>query len=164
MGHSSDATAAGRTLYCELTSNREMGMVITKEPTRAHASLHRTAEVLSRNFIEALARQDFAALAASFSAEARFRALVPRGLREASGGVEASSYFQGWFGAAERIEVVDSSVKRMVDRYHLAWRLRVHDAQGQRLVEQQAYVTERDGQFVVFDLLCSGFRDERPVD
>jgi hypothetical protein len=141
-----------------------MGMVITSGPTQAHSSLDRTAETLGRQFIEALARQDFAALAACFGSEAPFRALVPRGLREASGGTDASRYFQGWFGPAERIDVLDTSVNGMADRYHLAWRLRVHDENGQRVVEQQAYVTERDGQFVAFDLLCSGFRVEPAVE
>ena len=110
---------------------------------------------VNKRSVHALARQDFVDLAACFSPDARFRALVPRGLREASGMEEPAHYFQIWFGAADRVEVLHSSFEPMADRYHLAWRLRVFNVAGQRLVEQQAYATLRDDRFANFDLLCS---------
>jgi len=131
-------------------------MVITSLATTADSQTAGLAE----QFVEALVQRDFVRLAGYFSAETRFRALVPRGLREASTPEEASQYFQGWFGSADRIELVDSRSEPMVDRQHMAWRLRVHDAAGQRLVEQQVYATVHGSKFTAFDLLCSGFRLE----
>jgi TusA-related sulfurtransferase len=132
-------------------------MAIVASETRAAGS---QLDMLARQFVGALVQQDFVQLATYFSPDIRFRALVPRGLREASTPEDASHYFQGWFGAADRIELVEHRNEPMVDRQHMAWRLRVHDAAGQRLVEQQVYATVRDGTFVAFDLLCSGFRLE----
>ena len=131
-------------------------MVIANDAATAGSQAERVAE----QFVGALVRQDFVGLAACFSPEPRFRALVPRGLREASSPEDSSRYFQGWFGAAARIELVERSSQPMLDRQHMAWRLRVHGASGPRLVEQQVYATVRDGRFVEFDLLCSGFRME----
>lgn len=131
-------------------------MAIASETLAASSQL----DALARQFVEALVQQDFVQLATYFSPETRFRALVPRGLREASTPEESSRYFQGWFGSADRLELVERRSEPMVDRQHMAWRLRVHDAAGQRLVEQQVYATVHDGKFAAFDLLCSGFRLE----
>ena len=132
--------------------------------TDSETTADERAQALSSQFTQALVRQDFVALAACFSAETRFRALVPRGFREASGAEEAAHYFQLWFGSADRVDLLDSSIEPVVDRYHLAWRARVHDAAGQRVVEQQAYTTLRDERFADFALLCSGFRIESPAE
>jgi TusA-related sulfurtransferase len=131
-------------------------MVIASQATTTDSPTASLAE----QFVDALVRRDFVQLAGYFSPDIRFRALVPRGLREARTPEEASHYFQGWFGSADRLELIERRSEPMVDRHHLAWRLRVHDAAGQRLVEQQVYATVRDGKFVAFDLLCSGFRLE----
>lgn len=116
--------------------------------------------MIGPQFLSAVAKRDFVSLASCFSDSARFRALLPRGLREATGGSESAGYFQQWFGLADRIELLDSAESAIVDKRHLSWRLRVHDSLGRRLVEQQAYATVRDGQIIEFDLLCSGFRAE----
>ncbi len=113
-------------------------------------------------FLTALTCRDFATLATCFGEDARFRALLPRGLREATGGGEPASYFQQWFGAADQLDLLDSRTDAIADRHHMSWRFRVQDQMGWRVIEQQAFATIRDGQFAEFDLLCSGFRAEDP--
>ncbi len=67
-----------------------------------------SAQDVGDRFLAAVATRDFPALAACFSDDVRLRALVPRGLREASSPEEATGYFQTWFGAADRLEVLDT--------------------------------------------------------
>jgi hypothetical protein len=113
---------------------------------------------VGHRFVEALGARDFSRLASCLAEDVRFRALLPRGLRELSGVNASVSCFEAWFGAADRVELVDKMVSAIADRQHLAWRLRVHDAGGVRLIEQQVYATVVDGRVAVLDLLCSGFR------
>lgn len=110
--------------------------------------------------MHALTGRDFAALAECFSETTRFRALVPRGAREALGAEDATRYFQSWFGAYEQLDVLAAHTDLIGDRHHLTWRLRAHSDSQQRIVEQQAYATVRDEQILELDLLCSGFRTE----
>ena len=113
-------------------------------------------------FLAALAARDFAALASCFADEARFRALLPSGLREATGSAEPARYFKQWFGSADRIQLLDSQFEPIADRHHLSWRFRVHRDAQPHVIEQQAFATIRSGRFVQFDLVCSGFRPEEP--
>lgn len=119
-----------------------------------------TQSSVCERFMEALAGRDFPALAGCFSEAAHFRALVPRGPREAHGAEDATRYFQSWFGSYDRIDVLAARTDLIGDRHHLTWRLRVHGDDQQRVVEQQAYATVRDEQILELDLLCSGFRTE----
>ncbi len=134
----------------------------TPRPTSGSPSRDTEAEAprVGGRFLAALEARDFPALASCFSENARFRALLPRGLREASGAEEPTRYFQGWFGAADRIDVLDGGVDAIGDRQHLTWRFRVRDEAGARVIEQQAYATIREDRIAELDLLCSGFRPE----
>jgi tRNA 2-thiouridine synthesizing protein A len=113
-------------------------------------------------FVNALGERDFPRLSSCLADDARFRALVPGGLREAIGSVEPVRFFQAWFGSADRVEVLDREVGTIADRVHLAWRFRVHDASGVRLIEQHAFISIQDDRIMDLDLLCSGFRCEEP--
>lgn len=116
---------------------------------------------VSDRFLHALAGRDFPALASCFAEDVQFRALLPRGLRTASGVNESTRYFQQWFGAAEHVELLAGSTEAIGDRQHLAWRLRVHGAAGRHVIEQQTFATIRDDRIAALDLLCSGFRSEQ---
>ena len=118
-----------------------------------------TATVTDR-FLDALARRDFPAIADCFSPDAAFRALVPRGLREASGPESSAAWFQTWFGSAHRFVVLETQTEAMADRLHLTWCLRVDKGEGPRLVSQHAFAEVADDRINRFDLVCSGFRPE----
>ena len=102
----------------------------------------------------------FPGLADCFSPDAVFRALVPRGLREASGQEPSAAWFQTWFGSARRFAVLETGSEPMADRLHLQWRLRVDRGEGPRLLSQHAFATIVDDRISQFDLVCSGFRPE----
>jgi tRNA 2-thiouridine synthesizing protein A len=141
-----------------MTGERADGGGVRGLPGQAEAS--GGGRPICERFLEAIAGRDFPGMASCLGGDLRFRALVPRGLRQASGVEEPVRCFQGWFGAAERVELLHGSVSAVADRQHLTWRLRVYDAGAVRVVEQQAYATVRDGRIAELDLLCSGFRSE----
>ena len=132
-------------------------------PSNAGRTHQVELQAVSDHFLRALAERDFPTLASCFAEDAQFRALLPRGLQTASGASEPTRYFQQWFGAVERVELLASRAEIIGARQHLAWRLRVHDAAGQRLVEQQAFATIRDDRIAELDLLCSGFQPEQAL-
>jgi hypothetical protein len=115
-------------------------------------------------FLDGLAVQDFSRLGQALAADARLRALLPRGLREWTGAEVIAAQFDHWFGNTDGFELVEATVGEVGDRLHLHWRLRV---QAERLgagwftVEQQAYADIADGGRIArLDLLCTGYRPE----
>jgi hypothetical protein len=115
-------------------------------------------------FVQAIASRDFPAIAACFADDVQFRALVPRGLREARGPADATRYFQTWFGSAERIEALDLRCELIGDRQHLAWRVRVDEPARATVLEQHAFATWGRGRITQIDLVCSGFRPFEAVE
>jgi hypothetical protein len=119
---------------------------------------------VGRQFVQAIANRDFPAIRTCFADDVQFRALVPRGLREATGAVDATGYFQTWFASAERIEALNLGCDMIGDRQHLAWRLRVHRPTDTTILEQHAFATWDGARITHFDLVCSGFRPLEAVD
>ncbi|HTB54281.1 MAG TPA: hypothetical protein VK719_03420, partial [Trebonia sp.] len=64
---------------------------------------------LAAAFLQGLADQDFATLGGALAADARLRALVPRGLREWTGGEAVAGQFARWFGDTEDFELVEAT-------------------------------------------------------
>ncbi len=112
-----------------------------------------------RRFVQAISRRDWSELETLFQPPVQFRALVPSGLREASSSGGAAAYFRTWFGEADAVELVGSTVESMADKVRISYRLRVHEAQW-RVVEQQAFCLVDGDRIQRMDLLCSGFRPE----
>jgi len=111
-------------------------------------------------FVPALANRDFRGLETCFHDKARFRALIPPGLREALGPAEAVAHLRRWFGNADVIEIITSEVEDLGRRSSVAYRLRVRENSDWFVVEQRAFCTLEDGKIAAMDLLCSGFMRE----
>jgi hypothetical protein len=116
-------------------------------------------------FLEALAARDYQQIAATLSADVRFRALLPPGPVEWTGADDVAALFTSWFGGAEDFELIDATVGEVGGRLHLSWRLRVRPApfgigEGWHVIEQQAYA-EAAETIDSLDLLSSGFRPDR---
>jgi hypothetical protein len=119
---------------------------------------------LADAFLNGLAAQDFTQVGGALSADARLRALVPRGLMERTGAEEITGTLTRWFGDTEGFEPVAVTVSEVGGRLHLSWRLRLRAGRlgaGWFTVEQQAYADTGDrGRIDQLDLLCTGYRSE----
>ncbi len=120
-----------------------------------------TAVSVATFFVEALSARDFEALERLFGAQVRFRAIVPRGVREAATAQDAVGWLRTWFGDADSIELLGSDATAVADRTYLRYRLRIHEAGQTTIIEQHGFADVEDGQIADLSLLCSGFR---PVD
>jgi TusA-related sulfurtransferase len=110
-------------------------------------------------FLDALMARNFTAARALLADDVRFRMLVPRGLMTESDADATIGRFIGWFGDADQFEVEASSSREVEGRAAIAYRIRLHDADGWELIEQHLMLDVReDARIEGIDLLCSGFR------
>ncbi len=115
-----------------------------------------------RAFVNALGRKDYKEVAALLDPKVDFRALTPGRFWEASGpAAVVEDVLSQWLEDSDHIEAVESiETGIVVDRHHVAYRLRVRNPDGTFVVEQQAYFTARDGRIDWMRVLCSGFRPQ----
>jgi hypothetical protein len=122
-----------------------------------------TESTLGSAFAEALARKDFDTVQSLLHPEIDFRGLTPRRHWEAD---TPDGVIQGvlrtWFEDSDEIEeLVYLESDSFSDRQRVGYRFHGHNQDGRFVVEQQAYLTERDGQIGWMRVVCSGFR---PLD
>lgn len=141
-------------------------------PTRSRRTKVRMSESTTERrpvgglLLDALAVRDFDLVSECFDPAATMRALLPRGLVELTGSPQIVGILRGWFEVAEEFEVLHTTVERLGDRLHVAWRFRQHPTprgdDSWHVIEQQAYLQAGE-RIHAMDLLCSGFRpDTRP--
>lgn len=120
-----------------------------------------------REFVEALAGRDFGRLAECLAADLDFHAVVPaeNPFRERATGEATVELIGRWFGEADPLELLDSSVEELADCVRLTYRFAAFEEGTWHLVEQQGYARVAAGKMVKLDLVCSGFRPvpERPA-
>jgi hypothetical protein len=122
-------------------------------------------ESLGRRWLAAFTVRDFDQLERLLDPEVRFRALIPHGLREASGAVDAVRFLRGWFGESDVFVVRFAEAERVSDRVRAQYRVDVHEDGGWYTVDQTLYGVARDNLLTDVALLCSGFRAiDAPVD
>ena len=115
-----------------------------------------TGTVTAERFVAALGARDFDGVEALLAPDVRFRALVPRALREHDNAADTAGRFPLWFGEPEVFEVLDSTVGEVSGRIHVAYRFRVLDEEGWQVVEQQAYLDAPEGRITDISIVCSG--------
>ena len=115
---------------------------------------------LGRRFVDSIVGHDWDALAACFTEDARFSAVVPKdnAFRDRAGQEAAARQLQAWFGDADVTELVASEVEAVADRVRILYRIHEHEPDGWYLVEQVAYATAGPRGFTEMNLACSGFR------
>jgi hypothetical protein len=121
--------------------------------------LDRTA-TLGAEFARALAVKDFGRIRELVHPEIDFRGLTPSRSWEASD-VETliSTVLAEWFGESDEIEGLEALETGAVgDRERVGYRFSVRNPDGRFVVEQQAYLSPRDGRIGWLRVLCSGFR------
>ena len=92
--------------------------------------------------------------------EVDFHALTPSRAWEASGpDAVLEVLFANWLEDSDHVEALESLEGDMVvDRERIGYRFSVSNPDGRFLVEQQAYLSTRDGQIDWIRVVCSGFR------
>lgn len=116
---------------------------------------------LGRRFAAALGAKDVDALAAILAPEVDFRALTPGATWEAAGAsaLIADTFFGQWFEPSDRITgVLAVDTAEVGPRHRVTYRLAVTNADGDHLVEQQAYYDVVGGAISWLRILCSGFQ------
>lgn len=108
-------------------------------------------------FVAALARRDFAGLAALFAPDASFRALTPGGLATGNGPAFVEERFGTWFGGDDRFAVEATTVATAGEKLHVSWRISMTRPDGtSRQAEQRAFVRVSD-RIDALDLVCTGY-------
>ncbi len=89
-----------------------------------------------------------------------FRALTPNRSWEASGpDAVAALFLEDWFEESDQIEeLLQLDSDSVADRQRVGYRFRVNCPDGPFIVEQQAYLAERDGRIGWMRVVCSGYR------
>ncbi len=93
-------------------------------------------------------------------AEVEFRGMTPGRSWEANDREAVLAIFlENWFEEADEIEALERlDCDNFADRQRVGYRLSVRNPDGRFLVEQQAYLSDRDGRIGWMRVLCSGFR------
>ena len=121
--------------------------------------MHHTT-TLGTDFARALAAKDAVAIRELIHPEIDFRGLTPNRAWEASDRDELISILlESWFEADDEIEALESvETDTVADRERVGYRFSVTNPDGRHLVEQQAYLEDRDGKIAWMRVVCSGFR------
>jgi hypothetical protein len=126
--------------------------------SQAVISLTATA---GERFARALAAKDSGALCALLADPVDFQALTPGRNWQASTGRQAVEeiILARWFGAGDDItELCSVTSGRVLNREHVAYRVRVRRSGREYLVEQQAYYSTEGSRITWMRVLCSGYQ------
>jgi hypothetical protein len=123
-------------------------------------------DTLGTQFARALAVKDFSRLLELMHPEIDFRGLTPNRFWEASDAETAiSGVLREWFEDSDEIEALEQlECDTVADRERVGYRFSVRNPDGLFLVEQQAYMSARDGRIGWMRVVCSGFRPVASVD
>jgi hypothetical protein len=115
---------------------------------------------LGASFAEALANREFDEIVALLHPEIDFQAMTPRRTWEARDPrAVVNDVLQRWFDESDHIEeFLDLQTDTVGARQRVGYRFRGHNEDGPFVVEQQAYLSERDGRIGWMRVVCSGFQ------
>jgi hypothetical protein len=117
------------------------------------------SESLGSQFAHAMAAKDHDRIRTLLHPELDFQAMTPRRIWDATGPDQVIDAVGVWFGESDEItklEAVDTDA--FSDRERVGYRLRITNPDGEHLVEQQAFLTPKDGKIGWLRIMCSGYR------
>jgi hypothetical protein len=116
--------------------------------------------MLGPRLAQALATKDSDALRAVLHPDVDFRGLTPNRFWEAHDrDAVLDIVFGVWFGSHDELEeLVLLESDAFADREQIRFRFRGRNRNGPMIVEQQAYLAERDGLIGWMRIVCSGQR------
>jgi ketosteroid isomerase-like protein len=114
---------------------------------------------LASALVDAILAQHVTRVVALLHPDVSFRAMTPNRFWEADGAAGVEAIFREWFeDPDEEIHGVEATEPvAIVETMRVGWLVRISDADGPHVFEQQAYVTERDGQIDWMRVMCSGW-------
>src|SRR5215211_395019 len=117
-------------------------------------------KALGAQFATAFTEKDFERAGELLHPDIDFRALTPSRFWEASSPEQVTSeILPRWLEPQDDVQSLDSlESERVADRERVGYRFTVTNPDGRFVVEQQAYVSERDGKIDWMRVVCSGFR------
>jgi len=116
-------------------------------------------EPLAESFARAVAAKDMAGVRDLLHPEVDFRGMTPGRVWDSAGPDDVLVALGTWFDADDVVESVESlETDSFADRERVGYRLRVRNKDGLHLVEQQAYLTEREGRIGWLRIMCAGYR------
>jgi hypothetical protein len=116
-------------------------------------------QTLGVEFAQAVAAKDHDRIRALLHDEIDFQAMTPRRVWDAAGPDDILSAIGTWFGEGDEIERLEAlETDSFADRQRVGYRLKVRNDGGLHLIEQQAYLSERDGQIGWLRIMCAGYR------
>jgi hypothetical protein len=118
------------------------------------------SSTLGAEFVHALAAKDFNRLRNVLHPEIDFRGMTPNRSWEATDAdAVISAVLRQWFEDSDEIEGLERlESDAFADRERVGYRFSVRNPDGRFLVEQQAYLSARDGRIGWMRVLCSGYR------
>jgi hypothetical protein len=119
-----------------------------------------TTTTLGREFADALAAKDFDRIRELFDPAIDFRGMTPRRFWEA-GDPESvvTDILRLWFEDEDEIVSVDDvDTDAVADLERVGYRFTLVCPDGRFVVEQQCYLSERDGRIAWMRVMCSGAR------
>ena len=127
--------------------------------------MHQTT-TLGADFVHALAAKDAHRIRALLHPEIDFRGITPNRTWEATDAdAVISTLFDYWYEDSDHIEGLEGlETGTVVDRERVGYRFSVTNPDGRFLVEQQAYLSTRDGRIDWMRVVCSGFRPIEPAE
>ena len=117
---------------------------------------------LGTEFARALAVKDFSRILDLLHPEIDFRGLTPKRNWEASDPAAViSGVLRVWFEDSDEIQALEKlESDSFADRERVGYRFSVRNPEGRFLIEQQAYLSARDGKIGWMRVLCSGYRPD----
>jgi len=116
-------------------------------------------EQLAAAFAQAVAGKQWNEVRDILHPEVDFRGMTPARVWEADGPADVLAALGTWFDEDDLIEAVEAlDTDVFADRHRVGYRLRVRNPDGLHLVEQQAYLSERDGRIGWLRIMCAGYR------
>lgn len=117
---------------------------------------------LGASFARAVAAKDESAIRDLLHPELDFQAMTPRRTWAAAVPEDVIVVLRQWFEDSDVIEGIEKvETDSFADRERVGYRLRVRNDDGLHLVDQQAYLSEREGRIGWLRIMCAGYR---PVD
>jgi hypothetical protein len=123
-----------------------------------------TPPPMIQRLLDAVIEARFDLLPACFTPDCRLRAMTPDNVYGSFGADAVPGHFRNWFGDADQIALIASSIEPVGARWKITYRLDVTEEGVRTVVEQIGFLAMEKGQISDLTLVCSGKQPWETVD